>query len=85
VQPAIDNKLIAKNIPFGNATEHVVDKFYNLYSSQNDGLEFNKIYENHDPLGLVGAPRDNFPINYTDTNVTNAILPLSERPILLFR
>ena len=47
MQPAIDNKLIAKNIPFGNATEHVVDKFYNLYSSQNDGLEFNKIYENH--------------------------------------
>jgi hypothetical protein len=75
---AIDNKLIAKNTPFGNAIEHVVDKFYNLYSSQDDGLEFNKVFEKHYPLGLVGAPRDNFPINYIETNVTEAIPPLSD-------
>jgi hypothetical protein len=67
---------VARNTPFGNSIENIVDKFYNLYSSQDDGLEVNKFYEQHDPLGLVGAP--NFPRNYVDTNVTNEIIPLSD-------
>ena len=52
---AIDNKLIENNTIFGNAIEHLVEKFYNLYSSQDDGLEFNKNFEKHEPLGLVGV------------------------------
>ena len=39
---AINNKLIAKDTHFEKAIEHLVEKFYNLYSSQGDGLEFNK-------------------------------------------
>ena len=74
----IDNELIANNTPFGNAIEHVVDKFYNLYSSQDDGLEFNEVFEKHNPLGLVGAPSENCPINYNETNVTEEIPPLSD-------
>ena len=78
---SIDNKLIARNNPFGNAIEQVVDKFYNLYSSQDDGLEFNQFFERHHPLGLVGLseyPRENWPRNYNEINVTNAILSLSD-------
>ena len=43
---AINNKLIAKNTLFGDAIEDVTNKFYNLFSSKDDGLEFNKLYEN---------------------------------------
>lgn len=53
---AINNKLMVKNSAFANATEHLVDKFYNLYSPEDDGLQFNREYERHDPLGLVGPP-----------------------------
>ncbi len=35
---AIDNKLIANKTLLGNATENVVDKFYNLYNPEDDGL-----------------------------------------------
>jgi hypothetical protein len=43
---AINNKLIVKGSPFGNAAENVVSKIYNLFNSKDDGLEFNKLYEN---------------------------------------
>lgn len=72
---AIDNKLIADNTTFGNAIEHSVENFYNLFNSQDDGLEFNKNYEKHEPLGLVGAPYMKIPLNYNDKNVTSE-LPL---------
>jgi esterase/lipase superfamily enzyme len=35
---AIDNKLIANKTLLGNATENVVNKFYNLYNPEDDGL-----------------------------------------------
>ena len=75
---AINNKLIAKNTAFGNATEHIVDKFYNLYSPEDDGLQYNKIFEKHDPLGLVGSPNGTAPLNYNQTNVANEIPPISD-------
>jgi hypothetical protein len=78
---SIDNKLMVRDTPFGNAIERVVDKFYNLYSSQDDGLEFNQFFEQHHPLGLVGLsefPREDWPRNYNEINVTSAILPLSD-------
>jgi len=54
----------------GNATEHLVDWFYNLYDPEDDGLQFKKEFKNHDPLGLVGAPSGTTtPSNHNDTNV----------------
>ena len=61
---AIDNKLIAKNTPFGKAIEHVVDKFYNLYDSQDDGLEINILFENGLPNSLLGVSLRNATLNY---------------------
>jgi hypothetical protein len=76
---AINNQLIAKNTAFGNATEHVVDKFYNFYNPEDDGLEVNQLIENHNPLGLVGAPNGTaLPLNYNDTNVAYEIPPISD-------
>lgn len=83
---AIDNKLIVKNSSFGNAIENLVDKFYNLYSPEDDGLEYNKAFKKYEPLGLVGAPKldviaataRNAPSNYNDTNVAYEIPPLSD-------
>ena len=37
--PAINNILIAKNTVFGEAIQDVTNKFYNLFSSKDDGLE----------------------------------------------
>ena len=51
---AINNSLIAQNTLLGNAIENIVDKFYNLYDPEDDGLTVNQL-ENHQPLGLVGA------------------------------
>jgi esterase/lipase superfamily enzyme len=62
----INKTLIAKNSVLGNAIEHVVDRFYNLYNTEDEGLEFNKKFEQylsqlnkkfekHNPLGLIGA------------------------------
>jgi hypothetical protein len=75
---AINNKLIANDTHFGKAIEHLVEKFYNLYSSQDDGLEFNKIFEKHEPLGLVGALNVDTPLNYNDKNVTSELLQISD-------
>jgi hypothetical protein len=75
---AINNTLIAKNTTLGNATEHMVDKFYNLYNPQDDGLLINQIFEKHDPLGLIGAPSRNIPVNYNETNVAYEIPPFSD-------
>ena len=76
---AINNQVIAKNTAFGNATEHIVDKFYNLYNPEDDGLEVNQLIENHNPLGLVGAPNGTaLPLNYNDTNVAYEIPPISD-------
>ena len=75
---AINNQLIAKNTPFGNAIVNIVDKFYNLYNPKDDGLEVNQLIENHDPLGLVGAAKGTAPLNYNDTNVAYEIPPFSD-------
>jgi hypothetical protein len=74
---AINNKLIANNTLLGNATENVVDKFYNLYDPEDDGLKVNQL-ENRQPLGLVGALKLNVPSNYHETNVVNEIPPFSD-------
>ena len=71
--------MIAKNTAFGNATEHLVEKFYNLYDIEDDGLEFNKKFEKHNPLGLVGASSEmDIPENYNETNVAYEIPPISD-------
>jgi hypothetical protein len=75
---AINNLSIAGNTPLGKAIENLVDKFYNLYNPQDDGLQFNKFFENHNPLGLVGAPKGTIPPNYYDRYVTNEIPALSD-------
>jgi pimeloyl-ACP methyl ester carboxylesterase len=76
---AIDNKLIVNNSAFANATEHLVDGVYNLYDPEDDGLQFNREYQGHDPLGLVGAPSGSAaPSNYNDKNVAHEIPPLSD-------
>jgi esterase/lipase superfamily enzyme len=75
----INNKLIVKNTALGNATERLVDKFYNLYNPQDDGLEYNREIKKHDPLGLFGAPkRMAVPLNYVDINVAYEIPPFSD-------
>jgi hypothetical protein len=75
---AINNKSIVNNTSFVNATENIVDKFYNLYNPQDDGLEYNREIENQDPLGLVGAANGTTPLNYNDTNVAYEIPPFSD-------
>jgi hypothetical protein len=60
----IDNKSIAKDAPFGNAIEHVVDKFYNLYNPQDDGLEVNILYENRLNFNLIGTSLENITLNH---------------------
>ena len=57
---AINNQLIANNTVLGNATEHIVDKFYNFYNPEDDALKYNQGFEHHDPLGMVGAPEGTF-------------------------
>jgi hypothetical protein len=74
---AINNKLIANNTYLGNATENVVDKFYNLYDPEDDGLKVNQ-WENPQPLGLVGAPKGTVHPNYEDVNVIYEIPPFSD-------
>jgi hypothetical protein len=50
-----------------------------IRKKKGDGLQFNKRYlESHNPLGLVGAPDENTPPNYNDTNVAYEIPPLSD-------
>lgn len=73
---AINNQLIGNNTLLGNATEQVVKKFYNYYDPQDEGLKINKVAENHQPLGLVGAPPKTFHPNYKDINVVYEIPPL---------
>lgn len=76
---AIDNQLIAENTQFRNAINSKVEKFYNLYNPEDDGLEFNRLFEKQNPLGATGAPKqDTNSTNYYDTNVLAEILPLSD-------
>jgi len=75
VGAAINNWLI---VDHALAIEHIVDKFYNLYNPEDDGLKINQLVESHQPLRLVGAPKGNVYVNYTDTNVAYEILPLSD-------
>lgn len=75
---AINNKLIGNNTLLGNATKNVVDKFYNLYNPEDDGLKVNQFIEFHQPLGLVGAPKGTVIFNYADTNVTYEVPPFSD-------
>ena len=70
--------MISEKTPFGNAINGKVEKFYNLYNPEDDGLEFNRFFEKHNPLGLVGAPKENTLLNYTDTNVIYEIPALSD-------
>jgi uncharacterized protein YcfL len=74
---AINNNLIEKDKDFGNATENIVEKFYNLYDPEDDGLKVNQL-ENPQPLGLVGAEKVNVPSNYNEENVVYEILPFSD-------
>jgi esterase/lipase superfamily enzyme len=75
---AINNELILDNNPFGNAINDTVEKFFNLYNPEDDGLEINRLIEKHNPLGAVGAPNQPIPKNYKDTNIMNEILALSD-------
>ena len=73
---AINNSLIAES-NLTKAIENEVDKFYNLYDFEDDGLTVNQ-FENRQPLGLVGALKLNVPINYFDTNIVYEIPPFSD-------
>lgn len=61
---AIDNKEVANNTAFGMAIEDVVERFYNLYDPQDDGLEVNLLYENDIPLTRMGDSLENVTLNY---------------------
>ena len=73
---AINNSLIAES-NLTKAIENEVDKFYNLYDSEDDGLTVNQ-FENRQPLGLVGALKLSVPSNYIDTNIVYEIPPFSD-------
>jgi hypothetical protein len=75
---ALSNELITTKTPFGNAITDKVEKFWNLYNPEDDGLEVNRLIEKHNPLGAVGAPNQTIPKNYKDINVMNEILALSD-------
>jgi hypothetical protein len=73
---AIDNNSIARNTAFGNAVENVVNRFYNLYNPEDNGLEVNRIVEGHEPLGMRGALIGIvLPGNYVQKNVIYEIPP----------
>jgi esterase/lipase superfamily enzyme len=74
---AISNKLIADQ-HFGNVIYKFVDNFYNLYDPEDDGLKYNKDFEKHNPLGLIGAINLTTPSNYIDINVAYEIPPFSD-------
>jgi hypothetical protein len=60
-----------------NAIENKVDKFYNLYDPEDDGLTVNQL-ENRKPLGLVGALNLDVPSKYNERNVVYEIPPFSD-------
>jgi hypothetical protein len=73
---AIDNDSVARNASLGNAIENVVNRFYNLYDPEDNGLEVNRLLEGHEPLGMQGAPIGiNLPVNYVQKNVIYEIPP----------
>lgn len=74
---AINNSLIVQDTS-GNAIKDEVEKFYNLYDPEDDGLTANQLIEKHQPLGLVGALKMNTFSNYSETNVAYEIPPLSD-------
>ena len=65
--------MIANNNLFGNATEQVVDKFVNLYNSEDDGLEINILYENRIPFGLLGVSLENATLNYHPLGLVGSV------------
>jgi hypothetical protein len=76
---AINNNQIEKNSFLGNATEHVVENFYNLFDPEDDGLQFNKWYENGIfNLGLLGVPPENATLKYLPLGLVG-VLP-EKRP-----
>jgi len=80
---AIDNQRLADNSNLTTAARDIVDKFYNLYNPEDDGLKFNQalyraFLKNYTPLGLAGAPEGTVHANYTDTNVAYEIPPISD-------
>jgi hypothetical protein len=75
---AINNQLISNNTLLGNATENVVNKFYNLFDPEDEGLKVNEQVEKYQPLGLVGAPKGAFHLNYKDIDVSYEIPPISD-------
>ena len=71
---AIDNQELATNSPLTTAANTKVDKFYNLYNHEDDGLSVNQalgrtLNQSYAPLGLAGAPKGSIHLNYADTNV----------------
>lgn len=84
---AIDNRRLANNTNLSAAAEDIVDKFYNLYNPEDDGLKFNQalyrtlnqtLFKNYTSLGLAGAPKESVHLNYNDTNVAYEIPPISD-------
>ena len=57
---------------------NVVEKFYNLYDPEDDGLKVNQLVESPQPVGVIGPPKRPIYINYTDTNVAYEIPPISD-------
>jgi len=74
----INNQLISNNTILANATENVVNKFNNLFNPKDEGLKVNGQVENYQPLGLVGAPKGAFHLNYKDINVSYEIPPIPD-------
>jgi uncharacterized protein YcfL len=73
---AINNSVIEEtNLKKG--IENKIDKFYNLYNYEDDGLRVNQL-ENSQPIGLVGTLKLNVPSNYNETNVAYEIPPFSD-------
>jgi hypothetical protein len=75
---AISNTMVGNNTPLGNAIEHIVFKFYNMYNPEDEGLKINKIADSHNPLGLVGVPNGTIHFNYQDIKVSHDIPPISD-------
>jgi hypothetical protein len=77
---AIDRGEIASNATFGKAIENVVDKFYNLRSSEDNMLEYIYRYiENDDALGLLGIQHSlPLPRDYSERQVDTEIPPIQD-------
>jgi hypothetical protein len=61
--------------------EHVVDKFYNLFDSQDDGLEINILFENGIPRSLLGVSLSDAFLNYHPLGLVGAQRSPDELPV----